>query len=435
MRGEGQPISDLSASSLLLSFSAYACSSDDIIESEGQDEIESMAKVLKENAKALPKTAPRLLICTLYGALAAEQQLEVFKPAPAGHRKVILATNIAETSLTINGIVYVIDTGMVKQKTFNPRTQLDTLRVRPISRAQANQRTGRAGREAAGWCFRLFTEAAFETLDLSTVPEILRCSMATIVLQLKVMGVKNPVEFDFISSPSEDSFATALGLLFSLGALNESMELTSEGRRLAQFPLDPKHAKVIVASEEFGCSAEILSIVALLSVETIFTNPTSKREQANKIRSRFLAPQGDHITLLNVYRTYVGEKNQQQWCHDHFINARSMATVVNVRAQLKAVCNRLGVTLESCNGDTVLMRKALLSGLFVNVAILQPDRSFKTLKSGQTAQLHPSSALFGMKPRCVLYDELIETSKRYLRGCSLLDNDWLSEVVPVYFAG
>merc|ERR1719272_2272142 len=148
------------------------------------------------------------------------------------------------------------------------------------------------------------------------------------------------------------------------------MELTEEGRRLAQFPLDPKHAKVVLASEEYGCAADMLSIVALLSVETIFSNPTSKREQANKIRSRFLAPQGDHITLLNVYRTYTGEKNQQQWCHDHFINSRSMATVINVRAQLKEVCTRLGLPLESCNGDTVLMRKALLSGLFVNVAVL-----------------------------------------------------------------
>ena len=120
----------------------------------GQDEIESMAKVLMENAKSQPKGSPKLLVCTLYGALAAEQQLEVFNSAPAGYRKVILSTNIAETSLTINGVVYVIDTGMVKQKAFNPRTQLDTLRVRPISRAQANQRTGRAGREAAGWCFR-----------------------------------------------------------------------------------------------------------------------------------------------------------------------------------------------------------------------------------------------------------------------------------------
>ena len=282
---------------------------------------------------------------------------------------------------------------------------------------------------------RLFTEAAFEMLEQSTVPEILRCSMATIVLQLKVMGISNPLEFDFISAPSEDAFLTALDLLFSLEALDEKMGLTEEGRRLAQFPLDPKHAKVVLSAEEHGCAADMLSVVALLSVETVFSNPASKRDQANKIRARFLAPQGDHVTLLNVYRAYVGEKNQRQWCHDHFINARSMATVVNVRAQLRDVCTRLSVPLESCQGDTVAMRKALLSGLFVNVAVLQPDRSFKTLKSGQIAQLHPSSALFGMKPRCVLYDELVETSKRYLRGCSMLDQDWLPEVVPAYFAG
>ena len=183
-----------------------------------------------------------LAVCPLYGALAADAQLKVFEPAPKHARKVILATNIAETSLTINGIKFVIDTGHVKQRVYNPRTGLDTLAVMPVSQAQAGQRTGRAGRESAGTCYRLYQELAFDGLPASTTPEILRGNLSTVVLQLLTMGVPDVLEFDYMDPPSRDSLVAALELLFDLDAIDKAMKLTDCGRLLAQFPLEPKLA-------------------------------------------------------------------------------------------------------------------------------------------------------------------------------------------------
>ena len=194
-----------------------------------------------------------LAVCPLYGALAADAQLKVFEPAPTHARKVILATNIAETSLTINGIKFVIDTGHVKQRVYNPRTGLDTLAVMPVSQAQAGQRTGRAGRESAGTCYRLYQELAFDGLPASTTPEILRGNLSTVVLQLLTMGVPDVLEFDYMDPPSRDSLVAALELLFDLDAIDKAVKLTDCGRLLAQFPLEPKLAQVVLASAKYGC--------------------------------------------------------------------------------------------------------------------------------------------------------------------------------------
>jgi ATP-dependent RNA helicase DHX8/PRP22 len=214
----------------------------------GQEEIDSLARLLADRAASLPPpsdvrgdaSAPHaLLVAPLYAALPPEQQLSVFEPAPAGTRKVILATNIAETSLTIAGVRYVVDPGLAKQRAFNPRSGVDTLAIGPISGAAARQRAGRAGREAPGKCFRLYTEASFHALAPATRPEILRANLGGVVLQLKALGVSDVLAFPLLDPPPRAALLRSLELLYALGALDDAGALTRSGTAMARFPLEP----------------------------------------------------------------------------------------------------------------------------------------------------------------------------------------------------
>eukprot|EP00741_Cyanophora_paradoxa_P004375 tig00000796_g4246.t1 len=218
------------------------------VKSGRQEDIEGLAKMLEERARLLPPEALKLEVCMLFAALPWEQQARVFEPAPPGVRKVILATNIAETSITINGVRYVIDPGLSKARGYDPRIGLETLLVQPISRASAKQRAGRAGREAPGKCFRLYTEESYEGLEAATVPEIKRCSLASVALQLKSMGVE-PLSFDFMDPPPKEGLVRSLSLLLALGALDARGRLTQPlGKQMSAFPLDPQFAKAILAA-------------------------------------------------------------------------------------------------------------------------------------------------------------------------------------------
>ena len=215
----------------------------------GQEEIENMEKLLNEHARALPAECDKLLVCPIFASLPTSQQAKVFDKAPANTRKVILSTNIAETSITISGVRYVVDTGMVKVRSFNPKTGIESLSIQPVSKASANQRAGRAGREAPGTCFRLFTEKAFKSLPEETEPEIKRCNLAMVLLLLKASGIDDLTSFDFMDKPSRDSLVGALETLYALGALSEAGSLTSLGRQMAMFPLEPTFAKVLILSK------------------------------------------------------------------------------------------------------------------------------------------------------------------------------------------
>eukprot|EP00045_Choanoeca_perplexa_P016059 m.211780 g.211780 ORF g.211780 m.211780 type:complete len:683 (-) comp17156_c0_seq1:1776-3824(-) len=402
----------------------------------GQEEIEAMERQLKDCNDQRPEDVPELMVCPMYGALPPQEQLKAFSPAPAGCRKVILATNIAETSITINGVRYVIDPGMVKQRAFNPRTGMDTLAVYPVSKAQAQQRCGRAGREAPGQCYRLYPEPTFEKLAQATEPEITRCNLSSVVLQLYALGIDDVINFDYISPPSEEALVAALKELHNLQALSDEGELTSLGKRMVDFPLDPKLARAMLATTRFPCLDELLSVVALLSVEGIFYVPNKARDKAHQAIGKFRAASGDHATYLNAFRQYKKMKSNRQWCYDHFINVRNMKTVQDIRDQLKDICKRTEVPPSTCNDDSEIYRKCLLTGFFANVAVLQPNQSYKVLASGQEALIHPSSCLAATrpKPQCILFNELIQTSKQYMRSCCILDQDWLVDVAPHYFS-
>lgn len=269
----------------------------------GQEEIETAEEIMKHRTRGLGTKIAELIICPIYANLPTELQAQIFEPTPEGARKVVLATNIAETSLTIDGIKYVIDPGFCKMKSYNPRTGMESLLITPISKASANQRAGRSGRTGPGKCFRLYTAYNYyQDLDDNTVPEIQRTNLANVVLCLKSLGIHDLLHFDFMDPPPAEALLKALELLFALSALNKLGELTKVGRRMAEFPLDPMLSKMIVASEKFKCSEEIISIAAMLSIgNSVFYRPKDKQVHADNARLNFHTGNvGDHIALLKV---------------------------------------------------------------------------------------------------------------------------------------
>ncbi|XP_028662843.1 ATP-dependent RNA helicase DHX33 [Erpetoichthys calabaricus] len=402
----------------------------------GQEEIEAMARTCRDIAKHLPDSCPQMTVVPLYASLPYMQQMKVFHVAAKGCRKVILSTNIAETSITIPGIKFVIDTGMVKAKRYNPDSGLEVLAVQRISKAQAWQRTGRAGREDSGVCYRLYTEEEFEKFNSMTVPEIQRCNLASVILQLLALRVPNVLAFDFISKPSPDSIRAAIEQLDLLGAVEQKdnqVILTALGKKMASFPLEPKFSKAILLSPEFHCTEEVLTIVSLLSVDSVLYNPPNRRDEVHSARRKFISSEGDHMTLLSIYRAFKNVNANKDWCRENFVNSRNMALVTEIRSQLRDICLKLGMTLESSRMDTGNVRRCLAHGLFMNAAELQPDGSYLALDSHQPVAIHPSSVFFNSKPSYVIYNELLHTSKCYMRDLCLVDAEWLHQAAPEYF--
>ena len=381
----------------------------------GSEEIDTSCEILYERMKALGPNVPELIILPVYSALPSEMQSKIFEPAPPGSRKVVIATNIAETSITIDQIYYVIDPGFVKQNAYDPKLGMDSLVVTPISQAQAKQRAGRAGRTGPGKCFRLYTEAAFQSEMLPTsIPEIQRQNLSLTILLLKAMGINDLLHFDFMDPPPTNTMLTALEELYALSALDDEGLLTRLGRKMADFPMEPALAKVLIASVDMGCSDEILSIVAMISVQTVFYRPKEKQQQADQKKAKFHDPNGDHLTLLNVYNGWKQSKFSNPWCFENFIQARNMRRAQDVRQQLVSVMERYKHRVVSCGRNTMKVRQALCSGFFRNAARKDPQEGYKTLIEGTPVYMHPSSALFGKTAEHVIFHTLVLTTKEYM---------------------
>ncbi|XP_067933962.1 pre-mRNA-splicing factor ATP-dependent RNA helicase DHX16-like [Watersipora subatra] len=401
----------------------------------GQEEIESANEMLMERTKRLGTKISELIIAPIYANLPSDMQTKIFDPTPPGARKVVLATNIAETSLTIDGIKYVIDPGFAKQSSYNARTGMESLVVTPISKASANQRAGRAGRVSAGKCFRLYTAWAYQKeLEENTIPEIQRTNLGNVVLLLKSLGINDLIHFDFMDPPPHETLVLALEQLYALGALNHMGELTKLGRRMAELPVDPMLSKMILASEKYKCTEEILSIAAMLSVNnSIFYRPKDKLVHADTARVNFFRPGGDHLTLLNVYNQWVESGYSTQWCFENFIQHRSMKRARDVREQLEGMMERVEVEITTCNGDSVPIRKAITAGFFYHTAKLGKGGQYRTVKQQQTVMVHPNSAIFEDHPRWLIYYELVFTTKEFMRQIIEIENSWLLEVAPHYY--
>lgn len=403
----------------------------------GQDEIEAAELEIAETAKKLGSRIKELVICPIYANLPSELQSKIFEPTPDGARKVVLATNIAETSLTIDGIVYVIDPGYVKENVYNPATGMSNLVVVPCSRASANQRSGRAGRVGPGKCFRLYTKFAYmNEMDESTTPEIQRTNLNGVVLQLKSLGINELLDFEFMDPPPTEALIGALNQLFGLQALNHKGELTKLGRQMAEFPTDPMLAKAVLAADKEGCVEEVLSIVSMLGeASALFFRPKDKKIHADSARNRFTVKDGgDHITLLNVWNQWVDSDFSPVWSRENFLQQRSLTRARDVREQLAKLCERVEVSQSTCGASNLRpIKRAITAGFFPNAARLQRSGdSYRTVKNNTTVWIHPSSVLMAIDPpeRMVVYFELVQTTKEYMRSVMPIEAKWLSELAP-----
>ncbi|KRX82616.1 putative pre-mRNA-splicing factor ATP-dependent RNA helicase DHX15 [Trichinella nativa] len=409
----------------------------------GQEEIEEVCKRIKKEVDNLGPEVGELRCIPLYSTLPPNLQQKIFelppekRPNGAIGRKCVVSTNIAETSLTIDGVVFVVDPGFSKQKVYNPRIRVESLLISPISQASAMQRAGRAGRTRPGKCFRLYTEKAFqEDMIPQTYPEILRSNLGSVVLELKKLGVEDLVHFDFMDPPAPETLMRALEMLNYLGALDDDGELSPLGSIMAEFPLDPQLSKMLIASCDYNCSNEILTITAMLSVPQCFIRPPEARKAADEAKMRYAHIDGDHLTLLNLYHAFKQNHEDVQWCYDNFINYRNIKNADNVRLQLSRIMDRLGLKRKSTEFTSrdyyTNIRKALVSGFFMQVAHLERNGSYLTIKDNQVVQLHPSTVL-DHKPEWVLYNEFVLTSKNYIRTVTDVKPEWLLRIAPDYY--
>ena len=347
----------------------------------------------------------------------------------------VIATNIAEASLTIDGILYVVDPGFCKQKVYSPKLGMDSLVVTPISQASAQQRSGRAGRTGPGRCFRLYTESAYKNEMLPmTPPEIQRTNLAMHVLTLKAMGINDLLHFDWMDPPPVQTLITALQLLFNLGALDEEGLLTRLGRKMAEFPLEPPMSKMLIASVDLGCSDELLTIVAMLSIQSPFHRPKDKQAAADAKRAKFFQAEGDHLTVLAVYKGWAASGYSKTWAFDNFLQDRSLRQAQDIRKQLLSIMDRYRMPISSARNNYTLVSKAVCSGYFMHAAKKDPEEGYKSLVDQQPVHIHPSSALFNHQPPLVVYHQLVLTSKEYMREVLAVQPAWLMELAPNFYS-
>ncbi|KAI8895374.1 P-loop containing nucleoside triphosphate hydrolase protein [Globomyces pollinis-pini] len=444
-----EPEKDYVEAAIRTTLQIHACEDpgDILVFLTGEEEIEDACRKIRAEGEQLSRASPNdigpLVVYPLYSSLPPAQQSKIFSDAPPPirggppGRKVVVSTNIAETSLTIDGIVYVIDPGFSKQNVYNPRVRVESLLVTAISRASAQQRSGRAGRTRPGKCFRLYTEASFlNELQEQTFPEILRCNLASTVLQLKKVGVEDLVHFDFMDPPAPETLMRALELLNYLGAIDNEGDLTEFGVQMSDFPLDPQFTKAIMVSPQFNCPEEILSIVAMLNIPNPFIRPNNDRKNADAAKAQFDHEDGDHLTLLNVYESFKDNGEDSKWAYDNYLNVRSLKQADNVRKQLERYLYKITPRMPRMNKEdrnySSNIRKALLSGFFMHVAHLDKSGKYLTCKDNQPVILHPSCCL-PTKPEWVMYNEYVLTTRNYVRICTVVSGDWLLDLAPEYY--
>ncbi|KAI8366665.1 P-loop containing nucleoside triphosphate hydrolase protein [Radiomyces spectabilis] len=326
---------------------------------------------------------------------------------------------------------------------------MEALIVTPVSKASALQRAGRAGRVRPGKSFRLYTEETYNSLRNTSIPEIQRSNLAPVILQLKALGIDNVLRFDFLTPPPAALMVRALELLYSLKALDDVGRLTLPlGMQLAEFPVDPMLGKILLASGEFKCSEEIVTIAAMLSVQNVFIHPPrASKDVVAEARRKFWVEEGDHLTLLNVYNAFVNKGNKSgKWCHERFLNFKALSRAISIRLQLIKYLKRFDIKLVSATAQypktpegrlqaSEQIRKCLTSGYFSQAARAEPDGSgrFRTIRDNVLLSIHPDSVLFNRNPQCVVFHEVVETKQAYMRDLCVIEPEWLAELAPHFY--
>lgn len=421
----------------------------------GQEDIDKTVEILENIAPELPKEAPFIVPMPLYAALPPQKQMQIFKKLKPRQRKIIISTNIAETSVTVPGIKYVIDSGLRKVKVWRHQLGLSTLLTVPISKASATQRAGRAGRESSGKCFRLYKESDYLKLTDTTEPEILRSEIISPVLMLKKLGVSDILDWHWLENPGEDSLISALQQLFSLGALNNLGNITDLGEKMVILPVAPHLASVLIKAKEYNILNEVIDIVSCLSVDNLLLTPASdKRDEINAIRldTCSLGSQyGDLIMLkelFDIFNSIKESTERKKWCKEIAVSYKGFKNVNRIRKQIKDYMSLLdsnNYNDDNSNNYLIdgydeyennsqlnveLILKSFLTGFIANTAIGMPDRSYRTVTNGNLISIHPSSLLFGSKKDAIMYIEFVYTVKGYARNVSAIKLEWLQEITP-----
>ncbi|WCJ38716.1 RNA helicase family protein [Euphorbia peplus] len=420
----------------------------------GQDDIDKLVSKLEDRVQSLEEgSCLDAIILPLHGSLPPEMQVRVFTPPPPNCRRFIVATNIAETSLTVDGVVYVIDSGYVKQRQYNPLTGMYSLDVVQISKVQAKQRAGRAGRTRPGKCYRLYPSMMYEDdfLDV-TVPEIQRSSLAGTVLYLKSLDLPDIdiLKFDFLDPPSYESLEDALKQLYLIDAIDENGSVTSVGRTMAELPLEPSLSRTLMEANENGSLSQALTVAAMLSAETTLLPTRSKNTEKKRKHAshEFDLPDGsgfgDHIQLLQIYELWDQNDYSIDWCKDNGLQIRGMKFVKDVRKQLCQIMQKVakgsydvqaGGRYRKGEYEYRNLRKALCAGYANKLAEkMVHHNGYRTIGfKHQLVQVHPSSVLetdeFGKFPNFVVYHELIATSRSFMRDVCAVESSWVAPVL------
>ncbi|WP_437776331.1 ATP-dependent RNA helicase HrpA [Sorangium sp. So ce1097] len=372
---------------------------------------------------------PHTTLLPLYGRLPQSDQQRVFQSLPG--RRIVLATNVAETSLTIPGIVYVVDAGLARVNRYSPRTGVTQLQIEPISRASADQRKGRAGRVQSGVCFRLYGEQDDQARPAYTDPEILRVGLSGVILQMKALGLGDIEDFPFLDAPSKRAVDEGYRVLEEIGALDEAGALTDTGRKLARLPLDPRLGRMILGGEREGALAEVLIIAAALGVQDPRERPLSAQRQADDAHRRFKDEGSDFAGLLKLWAFYQeaqGRLTQNQLrkaCRDHFVSYLRMREWVDVHRQLSRITRDMGFSPNTAPAKGDAIHRALLPGLLSRIGMWSQEHKVYFGARQTRFQLHPSSGLAKKPPAWIMAAELVETSQLFARMAAALDPAWI----------
>ncbi|KAI1002223.1 putative ATP-dependent RNA helicase [Podosphaera aphanis] len=415
----------------------------------GQEEIDTIQAELENYSQQLVKTLPRMKIVPLYGSLSAQGQQEAFEKVKEKFtRKIVLATNIAETSVTVSGVRYVVDCGKSKVKQYRPRLGLESLLPKPISKVSAIQRAGRAGREAKGKCFRLYTQVDYEKLDPNELPEILRSDVVEAVLKMKARGVNDVLDFPLMDPPDVVAMEKALIRLHLLDALDNQGTLTAHGKIIARLPLPAPYGRVLTAAAEREPSLilEAIDVIACLTTDTdIFLHLKSAddRDDMEDFRTDITHRDGDLLTLLLTMQHYAAEATDRSaWCRKRMISIRAMHMAMQIRKQLRQICRAEKLLLDEpprdpqpavpIAPDTITnLLKIFLTGFGTHTAILAPDGGYITTQGKQSIIIHPSSVLYGKKFEAIMYLEHVFTAKSYAKRVSAIEVPWIMEALAL----
>ena len=396
-------------------------------------------KLIKEcmNRLSLSPVGNELKLLPLYGRLGKEEQERVFEPAPRGKTKVVVSTNIAETSVTIEGITAVIDSGLSKLNWYNPRSFTSSLVEAPISKASANQRKGRAGRTCEGTCYRLYTRKDFENRPLFTTEEIFRTDLSEVILQMADLGITNFEDFDFISAPEKEGIIAGIETLNLLDALEPDRTLSAIGKLMVEFPLAPRHSRIIVEAilHYPDVVQETLIATAFLSTQSPYILPPGEETDARKAHHRFRDDHGDFVSYLRLFIAYNESTNRLSFCERNYLDERAMAEIVNVTAQLEEITANLKIPVLS-GGTTGDYLTCIGRGMIQFVCMKEGQgrvASYRSLTADKII-IHPGSVMFRADPQFIVAGEIVRTSRMYAMSVSPLSPEILERIRPGLFA-